>query len=414
VRRFSFLLLLSQIDSGVGFSAWPGGPPEDRPYAELLSKRLDRTGMNRTCVGHIGGDLVCSLNGVLVMSSGIAVADEPWALTLRRREHADAFRASLALYSALSRWRICSWHAVARSLNTGDLPRGVRDDPGYEMYRICVSRGGIVANGHEHSYARSKSLAEIRDNGSVRPHEEPWYYAPRPATMSNGQLVPARPELIVLGPGSGLVLTNGLGGQDLRTPGEGKTGLEKWWGKTLTTTKQRWHRNDAAESGALLCTFGRTPTHAPTLDAFIALYELPADIFRRITDLHTQSGHCEFKLVSGQVYDEFDLLNVNEVDEPLQAKETAQSFPSVLADVPLSSKSGAHGLPTSPVSLGFAPSHPSTDSSVHRLHHGDDEHETLSTFIFVVFLCLTVVAGLVAYYRLTVRRKRREDTRYHV
>jgi hypothetical protein len=51
-------------------------------------------------------------------------------------------------------WKICSWHRNQRNSNVG--PKS--DEMGWQIYESCRKHGAIVAQGHSHTYSRSKTL----------------------------------------------------------------------------------------------------------------------------------------------------------------------------------------------------------------------------------------------------------------
>lgn len=53
-------------------------------------------------------------------------------------------------------WKICSWHKNQRNSNVG--PKN--DEMGWGIYETCRKHGAIVAQGHSHTYSRSKTLTE--------------------------------------------------------------------------------------------------------------------------------------------------------------------------------------------------------------------------------------------------------------
>jgi len=326
------------LDSGVAFAAQQPFPHEPT-YAQLYWNRLHTQGLTSTCQGHAGADLACSFHGLLLLSSGVAVVDEPAYLVARRAQHEEFVSAQLAAHARSTPWRICHWHTPAAAFNTGAMPkRGARDDPGLRMYQACLRRGGLIATGHEHAYARSKPLGAFDARGEkIQINDGPPFHYPPTAQ---------RRELIVLVDGSssegavnpdslngvhdvlrssGLLFHNGLGGHSARLP-FGKKGLAPWWGKLHNGTGvpaaasgisdgDKVHEDTGLRyTGALFCDFFSPPTDTLgallSLSAFMRLYQLPSIIRRRITDLSRQSTRCFFKTASGHVSDEFQLLSV--------------------------------------------------------------------------------------------------------
>jgi hypothetical protein len=128
------------------------------------------------------------------------------------------------------------------------------------------------------------------------------------------------------------MILNGLGGQDLRVLGRGKSGREPWWSQTRVSAPYEQHRGDARASGAVLCEFGKLPKFATTKEEFVRMYDLPSEVSDRLTDLTAQSGHCELRMVAGEVVDSFELLNINEMDAALTpTKMVAPDRPDIVA-----------------------------------------------------------------------------------
>jgi len=67
-------------------------------------------------------------------------------------KRADYVKARLANDDHI--WKICSWHKNMRNSNVG--PKN--DEMGWEIYENCRAAGAIIAQGHSHTYSRSKTL----------------------------------------------------------------------------------------------------------------------------------------------------------------------------------------------------------------------------------------------------------------
>jgi predicted phosphodiesterase len=90
-------------------------------------------------------------------------------------------------------WKICSWHRNQRQSNVG--PKG--DEMGWAIYETCRRRGAIVAQGHSHTYSRSKTL-----------------------TVAASQTIDAEcnsPFDLCVGPGKDFFFDSSIGGNDLRS-----------------------------------------------------------------------------------------------------------------------------------------------------------------------------------------------------
>jgi hypothetical protein len=106
-------------------------------------------------------------------------------------------------------WKICSWHKNQRASNVG--PKS--DEMGWAIYENCRQAGAIVAQGHSHTYSRSKTL-----------------------TNDTSQTVdPAcsDPFALCVGPGKHFFFDSSLGGVDTRSLNTGIAG-NAYWGSTYT------------------------------------------------------------------------------------------------------------------------------------------------------------------------------------
>ncbi len=89
-------------------------------------------------------------------------------------------------------WRICSWHKNQRNSNVG--PKG--DEMGWTIYETCRKHGALVAQGHSHTYSRSKTLISS-SNQTIDP-------------TCNG------PFDLCVGPGKDFFFDSSVGGNDVR------------------------------------------------------------------------------------------------------------------------------------------------------------------------------------------------------
>jgi hypothetical protein len=111
-------------------------------YQQKLQERLDRIPA-ATCAGDLGVQSACYYQGLFFILSGAGTMGSDHASYLRELLRADQ-----------SIWRICSWHK-----NQTAMQVGVKlDDVGWGPYEECRKAGAIIATGHEHSYARTKTL----------------------------------------------------------------------------------------------------------------------------------------------------------------------------------------------------------------------------------------------------------------
>jgi hypothetical protein len=87
-------------------------------------------------------------------------------------------------------WRICQWHKDQQAMQAGGKP----DEVGWEPYEACRAAGAIIETGHEHSYARTKTLTAFASQTVD-------------ATCS-------APDALCVGPGRTFAQTVGTGGRD--------------------------------------------------------------------------------------------------------------------------------------------------------------------------------------------------------
>lgn len=116
-------------------------------------------------------------------------------------------------------WKVCSWHKNQRNANVG--PKG--DEMGWEIYENCRAAGAIVAQGHSHTYSRSKTLT-----------------ADQALTVD-----PAcnDPFALCVGPGKHFFFDSSVGGVDLRSI------------NATIAAMPHWATTDASDFGALFIEF---------------------------------------------------------------------------------------------------------------------------------------------------------------
>lgn len=114
-------------------------------------------------------------------------------------------------------WKICSWHRNMRDTQAG----GKGDEMPWTMYESCREQGAIVAQGHSHTYSRSKTISADQAL-TVDP------------TCSD-------PFALCVGPGKHFFFDSSVGGVGLRT-------LEN-------ASKPHWASTYASDFGALFIEF---------------------------------------------------------------------------------------------------------------------------------------------------------------
>ena len=161
-------------------------------YQRALQQRAERAGA--ICHGNYGQNAACTFQGLFfVLSAG--------------GESGPASRNARYLEQQLSAdnsiWRICSWHRNRKWMQIGHKPNEV----GWDLYEACRKGGAIIATGHGHYYARTRTLSNTREL-SINS---------RCDTPAGDQLCVARANNATGEPGSTFVFISGLGGRDYHT-----------------------------------------------------------------------------------------------------------------------------------------------------------------------------------------------------
>jgi 3',5'-cyclic AMP phosphodiesterase CpdA len=204
--RFPYLVAIGNHDA----KAWPG-------YRAVLARRVARaTGL--ACRGDLGVASVCTFRGLRFLLAGPDIRGSGHAAFLAREVAASP-----------SRWNVCVWHKTQRAMQVG----GKRDEAGWEVYEACRQGGAIVATGHEHTYARTKTLVDTRTQ------------AVDPSC--------AAPAAVCVGKGRTFVFHSGLGGASIRDQERCKPvrypyGCRHEWATIYT-------EDQGARFGALFITF---------------------------------------------------------------------------------------------------------------------------------------------------------------
>ena len=181
------------------------------------------------CTGTPGLNASCLYRGVQLVMSEIG--------TLGKRADDEAF-IKRELEKSRSPWKLCLWHKNQHDMQVG----AKKDEVGWAAYQACQASGAIMVAGHEHSYARSRTLTAVGD--SVHGH---------------GAVGPL--NRVEVGPGRTFVAVSGLGGKTTRNFDTSHI-ADSWWGAYFTADRQIEngevtrlpHENDGV--GALFLDFG--------------------------------------------------------------------------------------------------------------------------------------------------------------
>ncbi|MGF1610257.1 MAG: metallophosphoesterase [Kiloniellales bacterium] len=215
-------------------------------YQAKLQARLNRI-PGAECSGDLGVRSACRYKNLFFLLSGIGTlpADSP-----DDPAHVSYLREQLARTTAV--WRICSWHANQRLMQTGDK----MDEVGWQAYETCREAGAIVATAHEHVYSRSHLMERFET-----------------------QSVASTGNTLVLEAGRSFVFVSGLGGMSIRDQKRGGP----WWAAVYTS-------DQGADFGALFCTFKANG--------------------------EARRADCHFRDIRGRVPDRFTLISRVGTDAP--------------------------------------------------------------------------------------------------
>ncbi len=176
-------------------------------YQAVMNARLAKT-PDVKCTGNTGVQMECLYKGLRVIGT---------APGLVGTGHDAYIKSKLAASNSI--WNICAWHVNMKAMQAG----GKGDDAGWGVYEECRIGGGIPVAGHEHSYARTKTLSNMATQ-AVDP------------TCAN-------PAIVCVAKGKTFSTVNGLGGrgpidpQSRCTPTVYPYGCKGEWAKFHTSSQ---------------------------------------------------------------------------------------------------------------------------------------------------------------------------------
>lgn len=163
----------------------------ERSYQPILAQRAKDVGA--VCSGDYGQNAACKYRDLFFI---LSAAGERGS----QSENSQYIEDELAADNSL--WRICAWHRNQKNMQIG----GKRNEVGWGPYEACREGGAIIVTGHEHSYARTRTLTSIKN-----------------LTVDQGCDTPAGDEVCVTpkdnaagAPGSTFVFVSALGGLSQR------------------------------------------------------------------------------------------------------------------------------------------------------------------------------------------------------
>ena len=196
----AWLAAIEQLDPTIPYLGADGNHDRWRRYVSFFAKQVSKEGV----------ELV---HGT-VASGSYAVIYQGLHL-LFNREGGDWKFNQDVLRTDNHIWTICSWHHNRRDFQAGNKI----DDVMLETYQACINGGAIIATGHEHSYSRSYTLADLS--------------SPHHGAMGDPDLL----QLARGAPGQGFFFVNGLGGRSLRDYHANAHDDDTWWATIYTSNR---------------------------------------------------------------------------------------------------------------------------------------------------------------------------------
>ncbi len=173
-------------------------------YEAIIAKKQASIG-GAQCRGKPGLQASCLYRGVQLIMSEIGTMGD-------RAEEEDFIRRELAQSQAP--YKLCLWHKTQHDMQTG----AKTDEVGWTAYQLCQAAGAIIATGHEHAYARTKTLTAF-------------------GNAASGYGAVGESNAVQVGPGRTFLAVAGMGGIQLRAfvPSHEK---DTWWGAYYTADRE--------------------------------------------------------------------------------------------------------------------------------------------------------------------------------
>lgn len=173
--------------------AWAG-------YRQVMDRHFETFRDRIDCSGDPGVKQTCVFRGLRIVISGVGLLGEG---------HEEYIGDQLAASREL--WRLCTWHVNQNDMQLG----GKGDQAGWGVFQRCQERGALILNGHEHSYARTRTLTNVGNTAA--------------AHGVTGEF-----DLLTLGAGKTAVIVNGMGGISLRGYRAADHDDDTWWAAGYT------------------------------------------------------------------------------------------------------------------------------------------------------------------------------------
>jgi predicted phosphodiesterase len=194
-ERFPYFLISGNHD----LSQWP---KYQKFFADHLKEHSPAICQGQQGPQDLGIKSTCSYRDIFAVLSGIGVVGS---------NHEAYLEESLRKNAAMP-WKLCLWHKNQRDMQGGDKP----DEVGWRAYQICQEHGAMIISGHEHSYARTRTLTALGDSAAAHGAAGPFHE-------------------IQLAPGKTFVACSGLGGASRRPWNCALHGKQRWWASVFAT-----------------------------------------------------------------------------------------------------------------------------------------------------------------------------------
>ena len=219
-------------------------------YQEKMYDRLEKN-PDAVCHGDLGIKSSCNYKGLFFLLAAPGIAGSDHDSFIKKQLNNNDFM-----------WRVCSWHYDIHAMQIESEP----NKTGWEVYEACKNGGAIIANGHMHSYLRTKTLMYV-ENQIVNPE---W----------------PEPNKLTVKEGNTFVVVSGLAGQSIRIQDDCFPTSYPYGCDELASV-YTWHQD--ANYGALFCTFN--------------------------VNGQPNKADCYFKDIDGKIIDEFTITNFVGIDD---------------------------------------------------------------------------------------------------
>ncbi len=256
-----WLAAISQLDPAIPYLGADGNHDNWPEYAPFFEEQVQKRGV--------------SLSHGSVAASNYAVTYQGLRVLFHEESGNNAFNRQV-LVDDSHIWKICSWHYNRRDFQAG----GKADIVELKTYQTCINAGALIATGHEHSYSRSYTLANL-------------------SAPSHGALgEPTIMQVARGNPGKSFLFVSGLGGNTTRDYHADLHDDDGWWATIYTSN--RYCQNTCTATD-----FSGQDKHRD-----IASYDYTwgALFIEFNVDNNPYKARGYFKTVDGDIIDEFTIL----------------------------------------------------------------------------------------------------------